>query len=91
MDMAEKISITLPSEMVNVIKQHVQSGSFSSTSEVLRTAMRSWLRQEEEHEERLKAIKTRLQTSLDDPRLPVPADEAFTTIRERLAEKFTAK
>ena len=38
--MAEKLSITLPAEMVSIIKARVQSGSYASTSEVLREAVR---------------------------------------------------
>ena len=42
----EKLSITLPTEMVNVIKAEVEAGTFASTSEVLREAMRVWMRRE---------------------------------------------
>lgn len=80
MDMAEKISITLPPHMLDAIKAQVKGGNFSSTSEVLRAAMRLWLRKEEEQEERLAAIKSRVQSSLNDPRPPVPIDEAFARI-----------
>ena len=48
MSAIEKLSITLPSEMVMAIKTRVEAGSYASTSEVLREAMRLWLRQEEE-------------------------------------------
>lgn len=68
MDMAEKLSITLPKDMVSAIKERVASGSYASTSEVLREAMRNWMRQEEEREERLTAIRARIQHSLNDPR-----------------------
>lgn len=42
----EKLSITLPTEMVNVIKAEVEAGTFASTSEALREAMRVWMRRE---------------------------------------------
>ncbi|KRB50116.1 CopG family transcriptional regulator [Rhizobium sp. Root708] len=64
----EKLSITLPTEMVNVIKAEVEAGTFASTSEVLREAMRVWMRREEEHRERIAAIRAKVQASLDDPR-----------------------
>ncbi|MEM5585238.1 type II toxin-antitoxin system ParD family antitoxin [Roseibium sp. AS2] len=66
--MAEKISITLPPNMLEAIKAQVAAGNFSSTSEVLREAMRLWMRQEKEHEERMDAIRARIQHSLNDPR-----------------------
>jgi antitoxin ParD1/3/4 len=68
MSTIEKLSITLPQEMVSAIKSRVEAGSYASTSEVLREAMRLWLRQEEEHEERMMVLRSRVQQSLADPR-----------------------
>ncbi len=84
MSAAEKLSITLPADMVSVIKAEVETGRYASTSEVLRDAMRMWLRQEEIHSEQIKSIRARLQRSLDDARPSVPINEAF----ERLEAKF---
>jgi antitoxin ParD1/3/4 len=64
----EKLSITLPPEMVTAIKARVDAGAYASTSEVLREAMRLWLRQEDEYEERMASIRSRVQQSLDDTR-----------------------
>ncbi len=66
--MVEKLSITLPANMVSVIKQQVQKGAYASTSEVLRAAMRTWMRKEEEHATRMASIKARVKHSLEDPR-----------------------
>ena len=66
--MVEKLSITLPSEMVDAIKSRVDAGSHASTSEVIREAMRTWLRLEEEHEKRLEVLRARVKHSLEDPR-----------------------
>ena len=71
----EKLSITLPPEMVNTIKPRVEAGANASTSEVLREAMRLWLRQEE-HEERMTSIRARIQKSIDDPRLSLTSSQA---------------
>jgi antitoxin ParD1/3/4 len=38
----EKISIALPSEMVAVLRAAVDSGEYSSASEVIREALRGW-------------------------------------------------
>jgi len=46
MQTAEKLSITLPAEMVRVIRAKVESGRYSSNSEVIREAMRGWLDRE---------------------------------------------
>ncbi len=84
MSIAEKLSITLPADMVSVIKAEVETGRYASNSEVLRDAMRMWLRQEELHSEQIKTIRARLKRSMDDARPSVPIDEAF----ERLEAKF---
>ena len=46
MQAAEKLSITLPAEMVRVIRAKVESGGYGSNSEVIREAMRGWLERE---------------------------------------------
>lgn len=86
--MSEKLSITLPAEMVAVIKQNVESGRYASTSELLREAMRSWLRGEEEHAERLNSIRARIRQSLDDPRPSVSLDDAFARVDSRISSLF---
>lgn len=82
MDQAEKISITLTSDMVRTIRKSVESGEYASTSEVLRDAMRVWQRRRQEDAERLAAIRARIQRSFDDPRPPVPLEEAFDRIEK---------
>jgi antitoxin ParD1/3/4 len=47
MPTAEKLSITLPAEMVRVIREKVGSGSYSSNSEVIREALRGWMEREQ--------------------------------------------
>ncbi|GAA6614892.1 type II toxin-antitoxin system ParD family antitoxin [Scytonema sp. NUACC26] len=38
----EKISVALPPEMVAVVRKAVESGEYSSASEVIREALRDW-------------------------------------------------
>jgi len=76
---AERITITLPPDMLSSIKQKVNSGSYGSTSELIREAMRLWQKKEEEHEARLALIRTRLEKSKNSGE-PVPIDEAFSKI-----------
>ncbi|MBT4875376.1 MAG: ribbon-helix-helix protein, CopG family, partial [Desulfobacula sp.] len=45
---AERITITLPRDMLASIKKEVSSGSYGSTSELIREAMRMWQKREEE-------------------------------------------
>ncbi len=43
MQAAEKLSITLPAEMVRIIRTKVEGGGYGSNSEVIREAMRGWI------------------------------------------------
>jgi antitoxin ParD1/3/4 len=64
----EKLSISLPKDLYRDIRESVESGEFSSTSEAMRDAIRIWKRQREEDAERLAAMRARIRRSLDDPR-----------------------
>ena len=47
MQNTEKLSITLPIEMVRLIRDKVCGGEYSSNSEVILEAMRGWMSKEE--------------------------------------------
>jgi antitoxin ParD1/3/4 len=47
MQSAEKISITMTSEMLRLIRESVEAGEYASTGEVIRDAMRLWQRRRE--------------------------------------------
>jgi len=46
MEAAEKLSISLPAEMVRVIREKVAAGAYGSNSEVIREALRGWIERE---------------------------------------------
>jgi antitoxin ParD1/3/4 len=46
MQAAEKLSITLPAEMVRVIRDKVSTGAYGSNSEIIREALRGWMERE---------------------------------------------
>ncbi len=85
--MNEKLSISLPSEMVAAIKARVDAGSYASTSEVLRAAVRVWLREEEEYQQRIAAIRQKVKISLDDPRPDLSMEDVDNWIETLAAEK----
>jgi len=60
---AERITITLPPDMLASIKKKVHAGYYGSTSELIREAMRLWQKKEEEHEARIAMIRDRLKHS----------------------------
>lgn len=76
---AERITITLPPDMLASIKKEVRSGSYGSTSELIREAMRMWQKREEEHKARISLIRECLAHS-EQSGEPVPFNTAFETI-----------
>lgn len=75
MQNAEKISITMTSEMMRVIRESVEAGEYASTSEAMRDAFRAWQRERDAHRERLVAIKSRVTRSIADPQPDLSGDE----------------
>ncbi len=86
---AERITITLPPDMLASIKKEVSSGSYGSTSELIREAMRMWQKREEEYKARLSLIRERLIHSKQSGK-PVSLNTAFKTI-EKLHQQRTKK
>ena len=82
---AEKLSITLPADMAQTIRAAVAAGAYSSNSEVIREAMRLWLERHADREQRLAAIRARIQEAIDDP-VRITDDELGRHFDERLAE-----
>ena len=62
MQTAEKLSITLPAEMVRIIRSKVQTGAYASNSEVIREAMRGWL----EKDRHFAALETAIDRGIAD-------------------------
>ena len=84
---AEKITITLPQDILASIKKEVHSGSYASTSELIKDAMKLWQKREEEHKSKISSIRERLTLS-EHSGEPVPLDTAFKTI-EKLHQQNT--
>ena len=91
MQHAEKISISLPAEMIEAIRARVTSGAYGSTSEVIRAALRSWQREEVEHEERISLIRARIRRSIDDPRPSLTMSEVRATLARLHADTQAAE
>jgi antitoxin ParD1/3/4 len=82
--MVEKLSISLPPDLLRDVRESVESGEFSSTSEAMRDAIRIWKRTREEDAERLSVIRARIRRSLDDSRPNLTSED----VAKHLAELF---
>ena len=82
MPTAEKLSITLPAEMVRIIREKVGSGSYSSNSEVIREALRGWL----EREQRLATLDAAIVRGVADA--DTGQTQEIEAVREELKKRF---
>ncbi len=79
---AEKLSITLPAEMVRLIREKVDRGAYASNSEVIREAMRGWM----ERESRLAALDAAIARGVADAQAGRVQD--VETVRQELGKRF---
>lgn len=78
---AEKLSITLPADMAQMVRRQVERGAYASSSEVIREALRLW----QERERRLEAVRVRINEAADNPKR-VTDEEVQRHFEKRLAE-----
>ncbi|MGD7034051.1 type II toxin-antitoxin system ParD family antitoxin [Methylotuvimicrobium buryatense] len=82
MQIAEKISIPLPSEVVKIIREKVGSGIYSSNSEVIREALRNWI----ECNQSFTTLDTAIARGLSDAKNGRKQD--IETVRQELHGRF---
>ena len=62
----ERMTITLPADMVAVVKSAVKGGDYASTSEVVREALRDWKTKRALQLQELAALKAEIDKGLAD-------------------------
>jgi antitoxin ParD1/3/4 len=82
----EKISIALPPEMVEAVRQAVDAGEYASSSEVVRDALRSWTERRSLRQEGTTTLRKAWRQALRDRSPGVDAETVLT----RLERKYTA-
>lgn len=83
-----QMSITLPNEMADAVKSHVESGAYASESEVIRDGLRTLFAREEAIESWLRSqVATAYDELQANPSRAVSAD----TIRAHLAQRHNAR
>ncbi|GLS17556.1 addiction module antitoxin [Labrys miyagiensis] len=87
----ERLSITLPAEMARLIRAKVEEGRYASNSEVIREAMRSWQEREQAREERLAAIRAKIDEADNDPRPSLSGAEVDRHFEERLRRSLATR
>jgi len=81
------ITVTL-GELQERVEARVQSGAYSSASEVVRAGLRALDREEQALDE---MWRQKIQEAYDDPRPSISAKEAFAELRRHHAERVKAR
>jgi len=84
---AEKLSITLPGELAEMIRERVRAGEYASDSEVVREALLLWREREAENARKLDDLRSKVDRSLADPDPSLEAEDVFAELDARYAEK----
>ena len=82
----EKISIALPPEMVASLRQAVDAGEYSSSSEVVREALRDWSHKRQLQQNGIEELGSVWKAARAKNGPYVPADE----VMDRLERKYQA-
>ncbi|WP_374630252.1 type II toxin-antitoxin system ParD family antitoxin [Pannonibacter indicus] len=86
MGAVERMTITVPAEMAETLRQTVASGEYASASEVVREALRAWTRSRDTERQELEALREAIKAGLDSGP-GIPADQVFAELRARYAVK----
>lgn len=76
---SKPITVTLGAQQKR-LEAYLESGAYSSASEVMRAALRALDREEKAFDE---LLRRKVQESLDDPRPSIPAEEVFAELRRK--------
>jgi len=88
----EKISVALPADMLELVRQAVKSGDYATTSEVIREALREWKGRRETREEAISELRKLWQEGIDSGGWrPFDAEEIKREGRRRLQQSKTTK
>lgn len=92
MSKVEKISVALSSELLETVKDAVESGEYASASEVVREALREWrLRQPLRQAEVARLRKAWADGLASGDPQPFDIDAIKLRARERLAQRSTTR
>lgn len=84
MPATERMTIAMPAEMAETLRQTVAGGEYASTSEVVREALRDWTRNRDTERRDLEALRDAIKTGLESGP-PIPAEDVFAKLRARYA------
>ena len=82
----ERMTVTMPAEMAATLRQTVAGGEYASTSEVVREALRAWVRSRDQDQRDLQTLRQAIREG-DESGDGIPAAEVFTELRKIIADR----
>lgn len=82
----ERMTVTMPAEMAAILRQTVAGGEYASTSEVVREALREWVRSRDQDQRDLQTLRQAILEG-DESGDGIPAAEVFTELRKIIADR----
>jgi antitoxin ParD1/3/4 len=64
---SEELSISLPKDMVRMVREQASTGAYTSVSEVISEALRLWESRRQERERRLDGIRAKIDEAARNP------------------------
>ncbi len=84
----EKVSISLPHELLESVHEAVDSGQYGSASEVVREALREWKQRQSLRQLEIERLRRLWQEGIDSgPARPLDFEDIKRRGRERLARE----
>ena len=81
----ERLTIALPAELAETVRNAVASGDYASSSEVLRDALRDWKLKRRIEQQEIDSVRRAIEEGLNDLRAGrvKPAEEVFSRLEAK--------
>jgi antitoxin ParD1/3/4 len=84
----ERITVTMPEEMVAKLRAAVESGEYATTSEIVREALRDWEEYQERRQVKLAWLRAEIEKGMVGEGRPM--EDVFNDLMKRLQSKAKA-
>lgn len=79
----EKISITLPADLVAQVQHAVETGEYSTSSEVVRDALSEWNKRRQVEEQGINQLRSAWREACQDERPGLNPEVVFSRLKAR--------
>jgi antitoxin ParD1/3/4 len=87
MTTTERLQVTLPAELVRLLRERVQQGGYASEGEAIAEALRRWQPEPERPQDRLAELRARIAEADADPRPSLTEAEVAAHFARRAAAR----